>query len=119
MLGDNFGHRRDLSFMLFGALGISAFCLARFRFAGFPLHPVVFLIWGTWPSQYLWFSFFVGWLLKKLVVVYGGPGYYHRGKPFFLGLILGETMVAAFFVVTQLCYYLITGSALGSGMGYG
>jgi len=119
LLGQNFAHQRDLIFMLFGAVGICAFCAARFRFAGFPLHPVVFLMWGTWPSQYLWFSFFVGWVLKRLIVTYGGPGSYHRAKPFFLGLILGETMVAGFFIVTQLCYYLITGTARGSGMGYG
>jgi len=119
LLGQNFSHQHDLAFMFFGALGICAFSAARFRFVGFPLHPVIFLIWGTWPSQFLWFSFAIGWVLKKLIVTYGGPGHYHNAKPFFLGLILGETMVAAFFIVAQLIYYCATGLSPGTGFGYG
>jgi hypothetical protein len=118
LIGLNTDHGRDIGFLLFGAAGIVIFSLLRYRFIAFPFHPVVFLIWGTWPSQNLWFSFLIGWALKKAVVTYGGPRAYHDGKPFFLGLIMGETMVAAFFIVTQLIYYLVMGVAKSSNLGY-
>ena len=35
----------------------------------------------------------VGWLIKWIIVHYGGPVMFRRAKPFFLDLILGELMM--------------------------
>ncbi len=105
--------------MCLGAIGISLFCLARYRIAWFPYHPLVFLMWETWPSKFMWFSFLVGWALKRAITGFGGARAYHLAKPFFLGLIMGEVFLAGFFVFSQLVVYLITGKAAYSGLGYG
>jgi len=40
--------------------------------------------------QYPWFSFFLGWLLKVIVVHAGGLKLYRLLLPFCFGLILGD-----------------------------
>lgn len=115
LIADNQGHGRELGWLVFGAAGVALLSAVRFRFPGFPLHPVVFLIWATWPSQLLWFSFFLGWSFKVAVVKYGGARGYHAAKPFFLGIIVGELMIGALFLVTQLLYWLSTGTPRGTG----
>ena len=41
------------------------------------------------PTYRVWFSVFIAWLLKAMILRYGGPRLYLRLRPFFLGLILG------------------------------
>jgi hypothetical protein len=43
--------------------------------------------------QELWCPFFVAWMLKWLVLRYGGMSLYRRVLPYFLGLILGDYIV--------------------------
>ena len=38
--------------------------------------------------------FFVGWIIKSLIIRYGGATIYKKARPFFLGLILGEFSAA-------------------------
>jgi hypothetical protein len=49
----------------------------------------------------IWFSVFVSWLLKLLILKYGGLYLYRVLKPFFLGLILGEATAAGFWLVVD------------------
>ena len=51
----------------------------------------------------MWFSVFIAWAIKSTVLKYGGLGFFERLKPFFLGLILGEAVVAGFWVVVDFC----------------
>ena len=77
-------------------------------------------MWETWPSkQYMWFSFLVGWAFKKTIVTYGGARGYELAKPFFLGLIMGEVLVAGLMILCQLILYLTTGNTRGGSLGYG
>jgi hypothetical protein len=46
----------------------------------------------------MWFSVFVAWLIKAAILKYGGSQLYIFLRPFFLGLILGELVVAGFWV---------------------
>jgi hypothetical protein len=42
----------------------------------------------------------VGWLLKLVILKYGGVTAYRAGRPFFLGLILGQiTCVGAWMII--------------------
>ncbi len=43
-----------------------------------------------WLMDQLWFSIFIAWLCKSLIVKYGGPALFLRARPFFLGLIIGQ-----------------------------
>jgi hypothetical protein len=65
------------------------------RFAGWPLLPVGFVSsYGAFIGN-VWFSIFVGWAIKSLVVRFGGAGLFLRTKPIFVGVILGEALAAA------------------------
>ncbi len=71
----------------------------RLRYAWWPLHPIGYLMVGSFPQAHLWFSIFLGWLIKLLIVRFGGAGLFVRAKPFFLGLIVGESLAAGFWMV--------------------
>ncbi|MDP6490595.1 MAG: hypothetical protein QGG69_02350 [Kiritimatiellia bacterium] len=77
-------------FILYGALlaGLMQW-LCSFS-VKWPFHPLGLLLIATWTGNTVWFSVFVGWLLKTLVMKYGGARNYARGRSLFLGLILGE-----------------------------
>ncbi|MEE3043173.1 MAG: DUF6784 domain-containing protein, partial [Candidatus Latescibacterota bacterium] len=64
--------------------------LASKRFLWFPIHPIAFPISAMWTAHHLMASIFVAWLVKTVVLRYGGVGLYRRSRPFFLGLILGH-----------------------------
>ena len=74
---------------------------AQHRFYWWPLHPVGFVISVGWLTGQIWFSVFVAWLLKSIIVKYGGARAFNAAKPLFLGLILGEAVVAGFWLVVD------------------
>ena len=46
-----------------------------------------------------WASFFIGWLLKWLMLRYGGPKRTLALRPFFLGLIIGPLLTAGVWTI--------------------
>jgi len=46
----------------------AALSVLRLRFVSWPLHPVGLLLAHSYPIKMVWFSVFVGWLLKVLAV---------------------------------------------------
>ena len=73
--------------------------LARSRFAWFPLHPIGLLLSQTYPMSTIWFSIFIGWLFKVLVMKFGGTDSYRKTTPLFLGLVLGDVAMMLFWLV--------------------
>lgn len=71
---------------------------ARARFAWFPLHPLGYIIFTPYAMVTLWFSIFLGWLIKSLILRFGGTQTYRSVTPFFLGLILGDVTMMIFWV---------------------
>lgn len=55
-----------------------------------------------WSTSVIWFSIFLGWLAKTSVMTFGGAAAYRRTLPFFLGLVLGEALIAAFWMAVSL-----------------
>lgn len=76
--------------------------LLRLRFAGWPFHPVGFLLAYTYPLEKIWLSIMVGWMLKVLVLRFGGASMYRSAKPVFMGLIIGEAGAAALWLLVSL-----------------
>lgn len=74
----------------------------RMLFAWWPLHPVGYLVMYAYPLQRIWLSVLIGWLLKVLIVRFGGAAMIRSAKPVFLGLIFGEVGAAAFWLVVSL-----------------
>ncbi|MBI4531086.1 MAG: hypothetical protein HY709_06140 [Candidatus Latescibacteria bacterium] len=82
-----------------GALVMGLLMWARHRFLWWPLHPLGFTIGAVWLMDVVWFSIFLAWLLKAIILKYGGARGYHVTRPFFLGLILGQFTCAGFWLI--------------------
>jgi hypothetical protein len=61
----------------------------RAHFHWFSLHPVGLAFQYTFGTWLYWFSLFLVWLVKVVLLRYGGVKAYQRGKPFFYGLGIG------------------------------
>ena len=75
--------------MLIGAGLAALVALANYRFAGWPLHPVGLAVALTNTVSIDWFGMFLAWLIKMIVLRYGGVHVYRKTLPVFIGLILG------------------------------
>jgi len=64
--------------------------IMRRRFIWWPFYPVGYAVGGGWAISWMWFSIFLSWLAKRLLIGFGGLGTYRKAMPFFLGLILGQ-----------------------------
>jgi hypothetical protein len=90
-LEDNFVLNWTATFI--GGAATWAMMIARSRFSWFPLHPVGYIMFTPFAITTLWFSIFLGWMVKVLVTRFGGTSTYRALTPFFLGLILGEVVM--------------------------
>ncbi len=81
----------------------------RLRFHWWPIHPVLFMIWGTFGSTFYAAGFLLGWVIKGLITRLGGSKTYTSLKPFFVGLVAGEFVAGVFWMIYGVCYYLATG----------
>ena len=84
-----------MGLMAVGASIMGALYWLRTHFPGFPLHPIGLAISQINLTRSMWFSVFLVWLFKAIIIRYGGPRLLAAARPFFLGLILGRFTVAA------------------------
>ena len=64
--------------------------LARWHYLWWPLHPLGYPIGPTVIMDHLWFNMFLAWLIKVVVLRYGGVALYRKTRPFFMGMIAGH-----------------------------
>jgi hypothetical protein len=86
----------------FGAAVTAILGTLRLHFEAWPLNPIGFLLAYTAPVTHMWFNIFLGWLIKVLVVKFGGATLFRRSQPLFIGLIVGEAVAAAIFLTAAL-----------------
>jgi len=98
-----------LPWLAVGLVLVLGCAAARFRLPWWPLHPVIFIVWGTWALQHMAFSFLIGYLVKTGVLYAGGVALFGRLKPLMVGLIAGELFGGLVWVVVGTIYYLQTG----------
>jgi len=79
-------------FALGGGVVMTLMMWARQRLPWWPIHPIGFPIGANAMMSYVWFSVFLAWVAKRLVLRYGGASTYARSQAFFLGLIVGQTL---------------------------
>ncbi|MDW8028941.1 MAG: DUF6785 family protein [Armatimonadota bacterium] len=65
------------------------------RIPHFPFHPLGFTLADSLVVRKVWFSIFLGWLSKGLILRYGGHKFYWAWRPAFIGMVVGELMAAA------------------------
>ena len=87
--------------MAIGAVVMLGLTLARWYYARWPLHPLGYPVGPTWVMDHLWFNMFLAWLIKVLVLKYGGTELYDKTRPFFLGLILGQLTPGGIFLIVD------------------
>jgi hypothetical protein len=99
-----------LGFSLAGAAVVVGCSLMRLRFTWWPLHPLPFLLFNTWCLGRMYTSFFVGWAVKVALLRVGGGKVFTRSKPFFIGVILGQVVMAGLWIAVSAVCFAATGS---------
>jgi hypothetical protein len=54
----------------------------------------------------VWMPLLVAWIVKAVIVRYFGGNIYHRGVPFFLGLIMGQFVVGSLVNIISIAYHV-------------
>ena len=89
----------SIIFMSVGA-GLMVLLIAGYNhFIWWPLHPIGYLTTYSSAMQMLWFGFLIGWLCNSLVLRYGGANRFREVRRFFIGLIVGDMIMAIFWLI--------------------
>jgi len=91
-----------LLFVATGAAVMLVLVLCYYLFPWWPLHPIGYLLAYSASMRVLWFSFLAGWLCNTLCLRYGGTFLYRRVRLFFIGLIIGDFCMGAFWALVSL-----------------
>ncbi len=83
-----------------GITGLLA--VLRLTLSWWPLHPIAFVVLYAWATGKAYFSVFLGWICKVVVVRLGGASLLKKARPVFIGLIVGEAFAAGFWLITSL-----------------
>ena len=92
----------DVDSWLFAGIGAGAMAVLtvlHHRFPWWPLHPMGLPLSTIMMTDYMWFSILLAWVVKRLVLAYGGPRLYRKTRLFFLGLILGQFLACGIWIV--------------------
>lgn len=94
-------------FFVLGVVFVLVAAWARLRFSWWPFHPVIFLVWGTYPISNFAFSFLIGWMIKASVTKVGGARGYQNLKPMMIGVIAGELTAGLLWIFAGWIYYYL------------
>jgi hypothetical protein len=90
------------SFAVIGAVVMTFLVVGYQRFIWWPLHPIGYLTTYSSAMRILWFSFFIGWLVNTLVLRYGGVAQFKEARRFFIGMIVGDMVMALAWMIAGL-----------------
>ena len=85
-----------------GAVIMGALTFATYRLSWWPLHPLGYMVSPAWIMTSLWLPFLVAWGLKSIVIRAGGLRAYDRSRPIAYGVIIGQIVVAGFWLVIDI-----------------
>jgi hypothetical protein len=66
--------------------------ILRTRLPWWPLHPVGFTVSLQYPTRASFFSVFIAWLMKIIVLKVGGIELFNRSRVFIFGVLMGYTL---------------------------
>ena len=75
--------------------------LLKQRLLWWPIHPISLPISTLYMTDMLFLSVFIAWLIKALILRYGGPKLFDCGKPFFIGLVVGQFTCMGFWILVD------------------
>ncbi len=103
----------EMLFIVIGAAIMSLLLFMRYRFLWWRVHPLGYAMTTSWAPYTVWFSFFLGWLFKFIILKYGGFKLYRRLRPLFLGAVLGESLIGGVWIIvglfTKVSYRILPG----------
>ena len=74
---------------------------AKQRFVWWPIHPMSLPVSSMWMTDTIVLSVFISWMIKGVILKFGGPALYRKGKPLFIGLVVGQFVAMGFWVVVD------------------
>lgn len=77
---------------------------------GWPIHPVGMLFCQFSIGNMIWFSVFLGWLIKVGITGLFGGGAYRKARPVFVGLIFGELLAVIIWALVPVIIVWATGA---------
>ena len=86
-------------FMGIGGTVMYSLIALRQRFVWWPVHYIGYTVSTSWPMGQVWFSIFLAWLIKALILKFGTSGLYERSRRFFLGMIFGALSTAGVWTI--------------------
>lgn len=78
------------TFFIVGAVLTAFLAFMRSAFVWWPFHPLGYALSASWTMIVFWFPCLVAWVVKGLILRWGGMRLYATARPLFLGLVLGE-----------------------------
>jgi hypothetical protein len=91
-----------VTFILIGAAVMLVLVLCYYLFPWWPIHPIGYILAFSASMRILWFSFLIGWACNTLCLRYGGTFLYRRVRLIFIGLIIGDFCMGAFWALVSL-----------------
>jgi hypothetical protein len=93
---------RQFDWRLHMGIGVAVTTFLQFaswRWAGWPILPVGYIVsFGAFIGN-AWFSIMIGWLAQLIVVRLGGATLFQKARPFFIGIIFGEALAAGLWII--------------------
>jgi hypothetical protein len=90
-----------LFFTAIGALIMGFLIYMQHHFLWWPLHYIGLPVSDSWVMGWAWFSVFLGWMLKSVIFKFSGTTGYFAYKPLFVGMIAGQLMGGAVWMVVD------------------
>ena len=99
-------------FGLLGGLVTAVLIFLNHRVPWWPLHPVGFTVSYQYPTRASFFSIFIAWLCKLIVIRIGGMMVYNRSRTFFIGMLVGYSAAVVVSFVLDMIFFMGQGHAM-------
>lgn len=91
----------SISAMGIGIAVMWGLLLMHRRFLWWPIYPLAYVMGSTWSLGVIWFSCLIGWMIRIAVQKLAGPRGQRDLRPAFIGLIVGEFVIAGIWLLVD------------------
>jgi hypothetical protein len=91
-----------LLFTAIGATAMAGLVWLQHHVLWWPLHFIGLPVADSWVMGWAWFSVLIGWLLKAMILRFGGVNAIATYRPIFVGFIAGQLMGGAVWMVIDI-----------------
>lgn len=94
----------SIPFIMGGMFVTFMLMFLRTHLLWWPLHPLGYALGNSFNMDLIWMPMCVSWLMKKLILQYGGIRAYRNAMPLFIGLLLGDYVSGCVFSLIGVIY---------------